>query len=519
MKSKTGKPRYIRHFVRAFGWCLLAGVLIGVTATGGIYLYKLDFAVRAMNAVHSGLREAFELCDLKTLSDRQISEKLASYARIDAEGGGGIDVAVRLTRGDTDSIYDSAPMFCAVCGGQTYYSDSEALWECYAHSKTTEGEKNRSQSRRLHVKDIYIRDGSDVFLPGEVEITRITLTTQKTETLEHFDLTPGNTTGYTHHNYLQNFGLIGSKRDSDALAYLRSEKYQGTFYDRIQMPGKPFAVQIDDVEMGQKFTPFRLDSAVVYHFWQDENYLLRLIYVVLAVMTVITAAVIAIFTTMHSRKIWEMEQYRRDLTNTLAHDLRTPLTAIVGYMENLRNAVNPEKQDDYMDAIQKNTEYMDKIISDVLELSVLERTQKTQTKPVDLMQLFREAFAQYEPQLESRRITLRMKGECRIQADPRMMAQTAANLVSNAVRYTPQGGEITVSGSPERLQITNTCHETLDAAKLAEPFAKSDSARSGNSGSGLGLTIVRQIMELHGFKLLLHQRADLFSVEIRFHGK
>ena len=73
-----------------------------------------------MNAVHSGLREAFELCDLKTLSDRQISEKLASYARIDAEGGGSIDVAVRLTRGDTDSIYDSAPMFYAVCGGQTY---------------------------------------------------------------------------------------------------------------------------------------------------------------------------------------------------------------------------------------------------------------------------------------------------------------------------------------------------------------------------------------------------------------
>ena len=211
-----------------------------------------------------------------------------------------------------------------------------------------------------------------------------------------------------------------------------------------------------------------------------------------------------------------MEQYRRDLTNTLAHDLRTPLTAIVGYMENLRNAVNPEKQDYYMDAIQKNTEYMDKMISDVLELSVLERTQKTQIKPVDLMQLFREAFAQYEPQLESRHIALRMEGECCIQADPRMMAQTAANLVSNAVRYTSEGGEITVSGSSERLQITNTCYETLDAAKLAEPFAKSDTARSGNSGSGLGLTIVRQIMELHGFKLLLHHKGDLFSVEIRF---
>jgi nitrogen fixation/metabolism regulation signal transduction histidine kinase len=69
---------------------------------------------------------------------------------------------------------------------------------------------------------------------------------------------------------------------------------------------------------------------------------------------------------------------------------------------------------------------------------------------------------------------------------------------------------------PQRLQITNTYYETLDAAKLAEPFAKSDTVRSGNSGSGLGLTIVRQIMELHGFRLLLQMRDNVFSVEIRF---
>ncbi len=550
MKQKTGKPKYIRHFVKAFIPCMIAAVLIGMVGTAGLYGIRYKTVTTADNVLFTNTEQEFH--DISQMTPEEICEILARNARVGENDP--VDRAFLLEGTDTGERYDSAAGLYANCqvkwnqSMSEYYTKQEAVkftgqqYLCFVCSDEAYQAINeklaaiRYENRRckdkfrIHIKEIYVRKESRVFQPGIVEFVRIPHKSGSTETIDSLDLTPQNSgdlmrlTVYSNHLTVS---WTGSPEDSQALARVRT-LVGSDFSSRALFPkrGEPLEVNVSFIRTDGDWDAWSVKTLGVdawclrevtyYHFWQDTKEILLKCYAILLFLTVLTSAVIAIFTTMHSRKIWEMEQYRRDLTNTLAHDLRTPLTAIVGYMENLRNAVNPEKQDYYMDAIQKNTEYMDKMISDVLELSVLERTQKTQIKPVDLMQLFREAFAQYEPQLESRRITLRMKGECCIQADPRMMAQMAANLVSNAVRYTSEGGEITVSGSSERLQITNTCYETLDAAKLAEPFAKSDTARSGNSGSGLGLTIVRQIMELHGFKLLLHQKGDLFSVEIRF---
>lgn len=179
-------------------------------------------------------------------------------------------------------------------------------------------------------------------------------------------------------------------------------------------------------------------------------------------------------------------------------------------------AMHRKKQDYYTDAILQNAQYMDNIISDVLALSVLEETPSIAAQSTDIMQLVQEAFAQYAPELAERHISLAIGGNCTVLADRRMMAQAAANLVSNAVRCTPCRGAITVSGSEGLLTISNDCTEITDAADLAEPFVKGDAARSGRRGSGLGLSIVRQILRLHHAALVLDVRDGKFIAEMRF---
>ena len=539
MKQKTGKPRYIRHLIRALIPCMAAALLIGIVGTAGLYGIRYKTVTTADAILFSDTERALSDAGLSQMTPVEISELLAHNART-AENDP-VDRAFLLEHTSTGERYDSAAglyadcqiksgqfmteeagsperaNLCFVCADDAFQAISERL-------EALRYENRRSKDRfRVNVKEIYVREGSSTFQPGIVELIRITFKTGRTETVDTLDLTPADRSGLTrltvNSDHLS-VSWMGSPSYSQGLASVRALG-ENAFNSRNPLfkRGEPLEVMVGFLSPEGKRSdkPVLGDSWILrevtyYHFWQDSIGILTECYAILLCMTVLTAAVIAVFTTMHSRRVWEMEQYRRSLTNTLAHDLRTPLTAITGYTENLQSGVHPEKQAHYMDAIQKNAAYMDRIISDVLELSVLERTQKAHTEPVDLMQLFREAFAQYEPQLQDRSITLHTEGQCSVRGDRRMITQAAANLVSNAVRYTPDGGEIRVSGSKAHLQITNTCHDIDDAASLAEPFARGDLARSDRSGSGLGLTIVRQIMELHGFRLRIRSQEHTFDV-------
>ena len=214
---------------------------------------------------------------------------------------------------------------------------------------------------------------------------------------------------------------------------------------------------------------------------------------------------------------YEMDEYRRSLTAALAHDLKSPMTAISGYAENLCSGVHPEKQAHYSESILQNTQYMDNIITNALDLAQLEKSTGTRKKRVDPIALMQEMAAHRQDELDARTLNMEITGSCSFRADPIMMTQAIRNLLDNAVKFTPDGGSITVTGEGSSLRIVNDIAEDKVAhvEQLCEAFVKGDSARSNRKGTGLGLSVVRQIAELNKLRFSIESSNHKFTVLLR----
>ncbi|MGN0425308.1 MAG: histidine kinase dimerization/phospho-acceptor domain-containing protein [Acetatifactor sp.] len=214
---------------------------------------------------------------------------------------------------------------------------------------------------------------------------------------------------------------------------------------------------------------------------------------------------------------YDMEDYRRDLMNTLAHDLKSPLMSISGYAENLEGNLVPEKQAHYTGAIRENVQYMNRMIESVLELSKVEMgTARLKKETVDMKALFEEVRKRYEDRLADRKLSITAEGALTWQADRQMMGQVLDNLLDNAVRYADPGSTVQVQFSDKGLRFCNPCATDLSGSveKLADPFVVGSESRSGKTGSGLGLAIVKNICELHGLALQIQYQDGVFSIAI-----
>lgn len=241
---------------------------------------------------------------------------------------------------------------------------------------------------------------------------------------------------------------------------------------------------------------------------------------VLFVLLSVTAALVqARFAYRKYQHQYELDEYRRNLTDTLAHDLKTPLAAISGYAENLQWNVHTEKRAYYADAIMQNVTYMNGLISDVLTLSKLDGEQVALARDtVACIQTIKTLLERYAPQLEEKELTVSVQGECVIQADERLMTQALNNLLCNAVKYTPAGGHIDIRAIAMQMVIANPCEQphAMDGKALCKPFVKGDAARGDRTGHGLGLTIAERILRQHGYTMSVQSEEKQFTVTLQF---
>ena len=253
-----------------------------------------------------------------------------------------------------------------------------------------------------------------------------------------------------------------------------------------------------------------------YHFWEQYIISLGNAALLLLLAAVLAALIWSAGIYIRYRKHFAIDEYRRMLTGTLAHDLKTPLTAISGYAENLREDTHADKRIYYSDAILQNTAYMDRIIADVLDLSKLETDSTVPRTQTDLLPLAQAMFEPYAQQLAERGITPEITGSGSMNCNAKMIEQALGNLAANAVRYTQEGGSIRVTVAARCIRIENDIPEDIpDAQALAEPFVKGDAARSSRTGSGLGLAIVSRIAALNGCKLHLRAENGVFIAELQ----
>lgn len=203
-------------------------------------------------------------------------------------------------------------------------------------------------------------------------------------------------------------------------------------------------------------------------------------------------------------RISRLEQIRRDFVANVSHELRTPLTVIHGYLELLDPADVPALAP-VLGEMRIQSQRMRQIVEDLLELSRLEMQQHLPEDRVEMAPLLRTLQTEAEALSQGRhRIELEDDARVDLLGSANDLHSAFSNLVSNAVRYTPEGGVITISwrriADGARYSVTDTGHgiPAEHLSRLTERFYRVSSSRSrASGGTGLGLSIVKHVLNLH----------------------
>jgi signal transduction histidine kinase len=199
---------------------------------------------------------------------------------------------------------------------------------------------------------------------------------------------------------------------------------------------------------------------------------------------------------------------RRQQIADIAHDLRTPLTVITGYIEALRDGVlrpTPAR----FDAMNTEAQHLKRLVDDLRTLSLADAGELPMTpQPTAPAALLERLAAAYAPQAAARGIALAVDAAPdlpEVAVDPERMVQVLGNLVTNALRHTPAGGRIDLAARAEGARVTLTVTDTGEGIPpdvlphIFDRFYRGDPARSQPDGeSGLGLAIAKSIVEAHG---------------------
>lgn len=218
-------------------------------------------------------------------------------------------------------------------------------------------------------------------------------------------------------------------------------------------------------------------------------------------------AVLALFDLTGVRKL---QAVRRDFVANVSHELKTPLTVIRGFSETLASELNPaHPHAQFAETIRANAERMQRLVDDLLDLSRVESGGWTPSQAtVDLAGASREVVSSYDDEARAKGLrihTVIADDAATVSADPMALRQALGNLVENAVRYTPQGGEITVFSRRDGAGVALGVRDTglgippEHLTRIFERFYRVDGARSrAAGGTGLGLAIVKHLVEAHG---------------------
>jgi signal transduction histidine kinase len=208
----------------------------------------------------------------------------------------------------------------------------------------------------------------------------------------------------------------------------------------------------------------------------------------------------------------EFDHLKDDFVATVSHELRTPLTSIVGFVDLLLDGDAgplPDIARRYLEIVVGNGERMTAIINDLLDVSRLEAGQiKLNRTPLDFAIAVENVAAGFDPLIAAKRQTLRLDLPTDLPpawADSERIAQVLANLVSNAHKFTPEDGTITIAVRRQddllRVSVADTGVglSADERARLFTKFYRVDKVASRQAGgTGLGLSITRALVELHG---------------------
>ncbi|MCK5661199.1 MAG: HAMP domain-containing histidine kinase, partial [Methanosarcinales archaeon] len=231
-------------------------------------------------------------------------------------------------------------------------------------------------------------------------------------------------------------------------------------------------------------------------------------------------------------QLQEVDRIKSDFLNTMSHELRTPLTAIIGYssllLQNMGGTLT-EKQETYVDGIHRSGNHLLSLINEILDLSKIEAGKmKLNVESVDVNSVIGDALISEIPQADTRNQTINVdvvKGISPVAADYGRLKQVLINLVSNAIKFTPDGGRVDIRAYNDdddyvRIDVSDNGVgiQEKDISKLFTRFMQLDSKLSRqHAGTGLGLSIVEEFIKLMGGEVLVESEygsGSTFSVRL-----
>ncbi len=251
----------------------------------------------------------------------------------------------------------------------------------------------------------------------------------------------------------------------------------------------------------------------------------------------------------------EVERARSTILATVSHEMRTPLTSVIGYAEMLlEGMVGPinQEQRDYLSTILGKADHLLRLITSMLDLARLDASPPlVDRRPVSILEVIERAAASLTGEAERRAIVLSLPGGRmpRVMADARKIGQVLMHLLANAIKFTPRGGDVVVAAQvgplapadllpappspppsiePEELarrfgvrvsvRDTGIGISAMAQARIFEPFFQADQSTTREySGTGLGLSLAKSYVEAHGGSIWVHSepgRGSTFTLSL-----
>jgi len=207
-------------------------------------------------------------------------------------------------------------------------------------------------------------------------------------------------------------------------------------------------------------------------------------------------------------KLRELDRVKTEFFTNISHELRTPLTLILTPVENAIAKGSAKEDEHLLETIRRNAYRLLRLIDDLLDLSRIDAGRlRLNVAPVDLPKLAEHMVESFRAAAESRRIALTLKAPERIEdlhGDEHRLEMVLTNLIGNALKFTPDGGRIDIvvesDGTLARMSVRDTGPgiSAEDQKRIFDRFYRVDAPERQQGGAGIGLSLARQLVELHG---------------------
>ena len=217
---------------------------------------------------------------------------------------------------------------------------------------------------------------------------------------------------------------------------------------------------------------------------------------------------------------------KTELITNVSHDIKTPLTSIINYVDLLKKEEMPnEKAKEYLDILDKKSQRLKRLTEDLVEASKASSGNiKLNMEKLDVKELIKQISGEFEDKLKEKKLDLILsmpEENAFVMADSRYLYRVVENMYSNIVKYALPSSRVYVDIISDeeniRIELKNISKEKLNisADELMERFVRGESSRN-TEGSGLGLSIAQSLTELQKGKFNIYLDGDLFKVTISF---